>query len=82
MLRDELPARRVATSIAYVGGTGAVAAAVGQATGGLVTDRLGYHWIFWIGVIGGLASIAAIRLVVPESRETSPGRVDVAGRCS
>ena len=54
VLRDEMPARRVPTTIAYVGGTGAVAAALGQGTGGLVTDHLGYHWIFWIGVIGGL----------------------------
>jgi MFS family permease len=79
IIRDELPTRRVPTSVALVGATGAVAAAVGQATGGLVTDRLGYHWIFWIGVIGGLASIAAVRLVVPESSETTPGRIDAGG---
>jgi MFS family permease len=79
LLRDEMPARRVPTTIAFVGGVAAISAAVGQATGGVVTDRLGYHWIFWIGLIGGVASIAAIALLVPESRETSPGRVDVGG---
>jgi MFS family permease len=79
ILRDELPAARVATAIPLIGGMTGVGAAIGQACGGLVTDHLGYHWIFWISLIAGLISIAAIALFVPESRVKSPGRVDVTG---
>jgi MFS family permease len=79
LLRDELPPAQVPMAIPLIGAVGAAGAAVGQATGGLVTDHLGYHWIFWIGLIGGVSAIAAISVFVPESEQTSPGRVDVLG---
>jgi MFS family permease len=74
-----LPRRDVATAIALLGGTAATAATVGQATGGLVSDSLGFRWIFWIALmVGGGASIG-LALVVPESPVRTPARIDLPG---
>jgi MFS family permease len=79
LLRDVLPARRLPTVIAVMGGLAGTGAAIGQVSGGLVVDHLGYHWIFWISAIMGAVAVAAALTFVPESRLKSPGRVDVLG---
>lgn len=79
IVRDSLPRERVPGAVVALAATGGTGAALGQATGGLVADHLGYHWVFWIGLITGLMSVAAIALLVPESPHRSRGRVDVMG---
>jgi MFS family permease len=79
IIKDELPAARVRTLVPMLGGIGAAGAAVGQVSGGLVADRLGYHWVFWIALIGGVISMAGIALFVPESPVRTRGRVDLVG---
>jgi len=79
LIRDELPPKRVVGAIALLGGLIASGAAVRQSAGGLVSDHLGYRWIFWISLIMGLASIVALLVFVPESPTRTGGRVDVGG---
>jgi MFS family permease len=79
ILRDELPAARLPTTIALMGGMGASGAAIGQSTGGVITDHFGYQSIFWISAGMGVASFVLVRVFVPESSMTTPGRVDFVG---
>jgi MFS family permease len=79
LIRDELPPRRVVGAIAQIGGMIALGAAVGQSTGGLISDHLGYQAIFWVSVATGLVSVAGLLVFVPESPVRTGGRVDIVG---
>jgi MFS family permease len=79
LMRDELPPKRVVGAIALIGGIIAGGAAVGQSTGGLVSDNFGFRWIFWIGFAMGVTSIGALLVFVPESPVRTGGRVDLVG---
>jgi EmrB/QacA subfamily drug resistance transporter len=79
IIRDEFPRERVATSIGLISATFGVGGGVGLVVGGLLVDHASYHWIFWLG--GAMAAIAAVltQLLIPESPNRSPGRVDLRG---
>lgn len=72
--RDRNVALGVWTAVAAGGG------AAGLVLGGVITDLLGWNWVFLITVPIGLASLVASRLWLPpdDHRETD-GRVDVLG---
>ena len=79
IIRDEFPAERVPGSIGLISAIFGIGGGLGLVLGGVVTDALSYHWIFWIGaVVAALAALAA-QLFVPESPVRTPGRVDVRG---
>ena len=60
-----------------VGGSGGTA---GVLLGGVLTDTLGWEWIFFLNVPIGLAVMAVIPFLVPESRaELSSRRFDLGG---
>src|SRR5436305_6414911 len=61
-------------------GVSAMALAIGQLLGGVITEHISWNWIFFVNVpIGILAVIAAI-VVVPESRDMSrEQRLDLPG---
>jgi EmrB/QacA subfamily drug resistance transporter len=53
---------------------------LGVLLGGVLTDRLSWHWIFLVNVPIGIAVCAlALRLVPAGSRSQASGRLDVAG---
>jgi MFS family permease len=79
LIRDELPSERVVPGIAMLSGLAAAGAAVGQSVGGLVSDRLGFPWIFWISLIMGVVSIVVLLVFVPESPVRTGGSVDLVG---
>jgi MFS family permease len=79
IVRDELPTAHVPFAIGLLGSFGAAGAVIGQVSGGLVTDGLGYHWVFWCSVFAGILALLATFAFVPESSTTAPGRVDLAG---
>ena len=61
------------------GATIGAAAAVGPLVGGLLTQGLGWRWIFFVNIpIGAVAIIGSV-LRLAESRDPSRARVDVAG---
>jgi EmrB/QacA subfamily drug resistance transporter len=57
--------------------------AVGPAIGGVVTDGLGWRWLFWMNLPLGLAAFLVIRAVTPESDDPGASRhVDWPGLLS
>ncbi|MFD3519231.1 MFS transporter [Streptomyces sp. NPDC058653] len=58
------PAER-ARAIAVFSFTGAAGASIGQVAGGLLTDALSWHWIFFINLPIGLAALALAVRVLP-----------------
>jgi MFS family permease len=79
IIRDELRGSWVTHGIASLGVSVGLGSAFGLSLGGLVSSKLGYHWIFWIQVVFGLCSMIAVALLVPETATKSPGRLDILG---
>lgn len=48
--------------------------AAGPAIGGIVTDGLGWRWLFWINVPLTAITFAVVRATTPESRDTQVSR--------
>jgi EmrB/QacA subfamily drug resistance transporter len=62
------------------GGLGGLGATAGLLLGGLVTDALGWQWVFWINVPIGVAVLALVPLLLPGTGPLPARRpVDVAG---
>jgi EmrB/QacA subfamily drug resistance transporter len=71
-----------AGAIAAWGSTVGLAVASGPLLGGILTDSLGWRWIFFVNVpVGALALTIALRKV-RESRDPGATRTDVAGLLS
>jgi MFS family permease len=59
---------------------GAAGASIGLALGGVLTEALSWHWIFFVNVpIGLLAGLPAIRLLAPEQGTGLRAGADVLG---
>jgi EmrB/QacA subfamily drug resistance transporter len=66
-------------AIAAWGSTVGFAVAAGPLLGGLITDSIGWRWIFFVNVpVGAFALIVAMKNV-RESRDPAASRTDVAG---
>ena len=64
--------------VGVYGGLAGLAVAIGPLVGGVVTEGLDWHWIFWVNVpIGVAASLLSLRLL-PESYG-APARLDLPG---
>ncbi|GAB1516226.1 MFS transporter [Actinophytocola sp. KF-1] len=55
------------------------ASAAGPLAGGLLTTHFGWRWIFLVNLPIAVGAVVLTLLVVRESRDPSPRRVDVAG---
>ncbi|MCP2322893.1 EmrB/QacA subfamily drug resistance transporter [Hamadaea flava] len=60
--------RERSRAIAVYSFTGAAGAAIGQVAGGLLTDALGWHWIFLINLPIGVAALVAAVRTLPADR--------------
>jgi EmrB/QacA subfamily drug resistance transporter len=61
-------------------GVAAGGGAAGLVAGGLVTDALGWQWIFFVNVPVGVAALALSPLLLPTSRsDRAPRGLDIAG---
>ncbi|MFG1690473.1 MDR family MFS transporter [Nonomuraea sp. NPDC049269] len=61
------------------GGVFAVASVGGPLAGGLITDTVGWRWIFYINLPLGLLSMALIAYALRLPKSGGDGKVDVAG---
>jgi EmrB/QacA subfamily drug resistance transporter len=77
------PPRQRGMAIGIWAGVAAMALAIGPLVGGLITQHIGWNWIFFINIPVGILAIVVTRLVVDESRDTSTGqRLDLPGLLS
>jgi EmrB/QacA subfamily drug resistance transporter len=72
------PAQRGA-AIGIWAGVSALALAIGPLVGGLLTEHLGWNWIFFVNIPVGVLGIAASFLLIDESRDTTHERLDIPG---
>jgi EmrB/QacA subfamily drug resistance transporter len=74
------PPRERGAAIGIWAGVSATALAVGPLVGGLLTEKISWGWIFFINVPIGALGIAAARVFVDETKDTSrEQRLDLPG---
>ncbi|MEP7113551.1 MAG: MFS transporter [Ilumatobacteraceae bacterium] len=80
LVLQTFPRQKIPVAVAIWGAVGAVAGAAGPTLGALVIENLGWRWAFYINLPVGVVSFFLGRRVLPEWRETNPGRLpDPAG---
>jgi EmrB/QacA subfamily drug resistance transporter len=76
---DDDPRQR-ARAIAAYSFVGAAGASVGLVLGGVITQSLGWHWIFFVNLPIAAATVAvAARVLAPDRAERMRDRIDAAG---
>ena len=74
------PAQR-GMAIGIWAGVSAMALAIGPLVGGLLTEHVGWEWVFFVNVPVGVLGVAASYLLIPESRdESAEQRLDIPGQ--
>ncbi|MEY9962564.1 EmrB/QacA subfamily drug resistance transporter [Streptacidiphilus sp. MAP12-16] len=79
IMRDELPAERLAGSTALMGASLGVGGALGLPAAALIADRFDWHMLFWISAALGVVAFVLVLVVVPESKVRTGGRFDLIG---
>ena len=74
--RDEFPRDRVAGSIGLMSSILGVGSGLGLVIGAVISQHLGWHWLFWIPLIVTLVAAACTWRWIPESPLRAPGRVN------
>jgi len=78
ILTTAFPAEKRGMIVGVYGGLAGLAVALGPIVGGVITEAIDWHWIFWINVpIGLVAALLGLRLL-PETRGPSE-RLDLVG---
>jgi EmrB/QacA subfamily drug resistance transporter len=79
VITNVFPAGERGRAIGIWAGAAGIAIAGGPLAGGLVLEHFWWGAVFLLGVPVAAVGAAGILLVVPESRDPSPGRLDVPG---
>ena len=78
ILTTAFPPQRRGMIVGIYGGLAGLAVASGPIVGGVVTEELGWHWIFWLNVPIGLVATTLAARLLPESHG-APERLDLVG---
>jgi EmrB/QacA subfamily drug resistance transporter len=73
------PPRERGMAIGIWAGVSALALAIGPLVGGLLTEHLSWHWIFFVNVPVGVVAIAASFLLITESKDDTHVSLDLPG---
>ena len=79
ILREALPADRVALGVGVTSGVLGAGAGVGLVAGGLIVDHASWRWLFALGAATAVAALWLVVRHVPESTVRSVRRLDLAG---
>ncbi|MEU6252662.1 MFS transporter [Streptomyces sp. NPDC047043] len=79
IMRDALPADRLAGSTAVMSASLGVGGALGLPAAAFIADRWDWHILFWTSAVLGVVAFALVLLIVPESRVRTGGRFDLVG---
>ena len=80
LVLQTFPRQKIPMAVAVWGAVGAVAGAAGPTLGAFVVEHFGWRWAFFINLPVGIVSVMLGRRVLPEGRESNPGRLpDPAG---
>jgi EmrB/QacA subfamily drug resistance transporter len=79
IIRDEFPREKVSSSIGLISATFGIGGGAGLIIGGVLVDGASYHWIFWLGAAMAVAAAVLTQLLIPESPNRAPGRIDFRG---
>jgi EmrB/QacA subfamily drug resistance transporter len=79
LIAQEFPPRERGTAIGLWGATTGFAVAVGPLVGGVITEHLGWEWIFFVNVPLGLLTAAMTLARVPEGERDTSARIDWVG---
>ncbi|MDH6629701.1 EmrB/QacA subfamily drug resistance transporter [Streptomyces sp. LBL] len=79
IMRDELPAERLAGSTALMSASLGVGGALGLPTAALIADNFDWHVLFWASAAMGVIALVLVVAFVPESRVRTGGRFDLVG---
>ena len=79
LIAQEFAPRERGTAFGLWGATTGFAVAVGPVLGGVITQHLGWEWIFFVNVPVGVIAIAMTLLRVPEGERDTAARIDWGG---
>ncbi|MFJ5692876.1 MFS transporter [Arthrobacter sp. NPDC093125] len=79
VLREEIPATKLAPAVAMISATLGFGSALGLPLAGVLYEFLGWQSIFWSSAAAGIVLTAVLPLVVPASCVRTPGRFDYGG---
>ena len=79
IMRDELPAERLAGATALMSASLGVGGALGLPPAALIADHFDWHVLFWSSAGLGAVALVLVLLFVPESEVRTGGRFDVVG---
>lgn len=66
IIREQMPPKRVATSVGAVSALYGVGGIAGVVMAGPVVDNLGFHWLFWIALVVIGTGIALTLWIIPD----------------
>jgi EmrB/QacA subfamily drug resistance transporter len=73
------PPKERGMAIGIWAGVSALALAIGPLAGGLLTEHLSWHWIFFVNIPVGVIAIAASLLLITESKDSTHESLDLPG---
>ncbi|MEV6112617.1 MFS transporter [Streptomyces sp. NPDC052109] len=79
IMRDELPAERLASATALMSASLGIGGALGLPAAALIADHFDWHMLFWTSAALGAVTGVLVLLLVPESKVRTGGRFDLPG---
>ncbi|MEV6997394.1 MFS transporter [Streptomyces sp. NPDC093982] len=79
IMRDALPAERLAGSTALMSASLGVGGALGLPAAAFIADNWDWHILFWASAALGALAFLLVLLIVPESEVRTGGRFDLVG---
>jgi len=79
LIAQEFEGRERASAIGIWGATVGGSVAIGPLIGGLITDGLGWEWVFFVNVPVGIAAIVITETKLVNVKATDPQPIDVPG---